>query len=178
MWYEHNWKRYKEELIFLKGLLNACDHLSSAGERSIRLLPSISETLRLRIQKSLRPLQRQANQTLNNLVLRAPTGYGKTEAALLWADANALKKGEKISNRIFYILPYKSSINAMYERMLEYFKSAELIGILHSSSSYYLYTSNLEYKRLSSLYRKIFSPLKVTTPFQIMKAFLASASLK
>ena len=171
MWYEHNWKRYKEELIFLKGLLNACDHLSSAGERSIRLLPSISETLRLRIQKSLRPLQRQANQTLNNLVLRAPTGYGKTEAALLWADANALKKGEKISNRIFYILPYKSSINAMYERMLEYFKSAELIGILHSSSSYYLYTSNLEYKRLSSLYRKIFSPLKVTTPFQIMKAF-------
>lgn len=171
-WYDKNWEKYKDELIFLKGLLNACDHLSSAGENSIKLLPLIIETLRLKIpEENWRPLQKRASQILNNLLLRAPTGYGKTEAALLWANANAFKNKKGVSNRIFYVLPYKSSINAMHGRMLEYFKNPELVGILHSSSSYYLYTSNFEYKRLSSLYGKIFTPLKVTTPFQIMKAF-------
>jgi len=171
-WYNQNWKNYKEEIIFLKGLLNACDHLSSAGENSIRLLPFIGETITLRIPKEKwRPLQKQANQISGNLLLKAPTGYGKTECALLWADANSHLINTEVSNRIFYVLPYKASINSMYDRMLEYFKSPELVGILHSSSSYYLYASNFEYKRLSSLYQKIFTPLKVTTPFQIMKAF-------
>jgi len=172
-WYDRNWRKYKEELIFLKGLLNACDHLSSAGENSVRLLPPISDIIAFRIPRDKwRPLQNLASQTEGNLILRAPTGYGKTESALLWADANSYKKNKSgIPNRILYILPYKVSINAMYERMLDYFKSPELVGILHSSSSYYLYTSNLEYKRLSSLYQKIFTPLKITTPFQIMKAF-------
>ncbi|AKG92219.1 CRISPR-associated helicase Cas3/CRISPR-associated endonuclease Cas3-HD [Geoglobus ahangari] len=171
-WYDQNWKRYRKELIFLKGLLNACDHLSSAGENSVKLLPTISETLALTIPRDAwRSLQKQAIQVKGNLLLRAPTGYGKTEAALLWADANGHHSGNRISNRIFYVLPYKASINAMYDRMLEYFKNPELVGVLHSSSSYYLYASNLEYQRLSSLYRKIFTPLKVTTPFQIMKAF-------
>ncbi|KUJ94611.1 CRISPR-associated helicase Cas3' [Archaeoglobus sp.] len=171
-WYDHNWEKYKEELIFLKGLLNACDHLSSAGETSIRLLPFIADAVSLRIpREGWRPLQKQANQIKGNLLLRAPTGYGKTECALLWSDANSHSTKKGISSRIFYVLPYKASINAMYDRMLEYFKSPELVGVLHSSSSYYLYASNFEYKRLSSLYQKIFTPLKITTPFQIMKAF-------
>lgn len=171
-WYDRNWEKYREEIIFLKGLLNACDHLSSAGETSIKLLPFIVDAVSFKIpREEWRPLQKQANQIKGNLLLRAPTGYGKTECALLWADANSHSTKKGISNRIFYILPYKASINAMYERMLDYFKNPELVGVLHSSSSYYLYASNFEYKRLTSLYQKIFTPLKVTTPFQIMKAF-------
>jgi len=171
-WYDQNWEKYRKELILLKGLLNACDHLSSAGESSIKLLPIISEVIELGIPKEKwRDLQKQANQTKGNLLLRAPTGYGKTETALLWADANSYTTNKVVTNRIFYVLPYKASINAMHDRMLEYFKNPELVGILHSSSSYYLYASNFEYRRLSSLYKKIFTPLKVTTPFQIMKAF-------
>lgn len=171
-WHEKNWNIYRDLLIFLKGLLNACDHLSSAGESSLRLLPSIAEVISLKIpEENWRPLQKSASNVKSNLILRAPTGYGKTEAALLWADSNCYRVREKISNRIFYILPYKASINAMHDRLLFYFKNPELVGILHSSSSYYLYSSNFEYRRLSSLYRKTFTPLKVTTPFQIMKAF-------
>ncbi|AEC52739.1 DEAD/DEAH box helicase domain-containing protein [Pyrococcus sp. NA2] len=171
-WYDRNWKSHRNELIFLKGLLNACDHLSSAGENSVRNLPGIAEIIELEIpREKWRPIQIQANQTRGNLLLRAPTGYGKTEAALLWADVNAHRTKKGISNRIFYVLPYKASINAMHDRLLRYFRSPELVGVLHSSSSYYLYASNLEYRRLSSLYRKIFTPLKITTPFQIMKAF-------
>ncbi|AIF69980.1 RNA helicase [Palaeococcus pacificus DY20341] len=171
-WYERNCKAHRDVLIFLKGLLNAADHLASAGEISLRSLPFIAETLELKIpREKWRPLQEKANNVRGNLLLRAPTGYGKTEAALLWADANAYRQKKGISNRIFYVLPYKASINAMHERLLSYFKSPELVGILHSSSNYYLYSSSLEYKRLSSLYQKIFTPFKVTTPFQIMKAF-------
>jgi len=171
-WYDHNWEKYREELIFLKGLLNACDHLSSAGETSIRLLPSIAGAVAFKIPKEeWRSIQKQTQQIKGNLLLRAPTGYGKTECALLWADKNGYLTKKGISSRIFYVLPYKASINAMYDRMLDYFKNPELVGVLHSSSSYYLYASNFEYKRLSGLYQKIFTPLKVTTPFQIMKAF-------
>ncbi|AIY90674.1 CRISPR-associated helicase/endonuclease Cas3 [Geoglobus acetivorans] len=171
-WYDRNWEKYRGALIFLKGLLNACDHLSSAGENSVKFLPPIAEVIAFKIpRKEWRPLQKQANKIKGNLLIRAPTGYGKTETALLWADINGYSTKNGISNRVFYVLPYKASVNAMHERMLEYFKSPELVGVLHSSSSYYLYASNFEYKRLSSLYQKIFTPLKVTTPFQIMKAF-------
>ncbi len=171
-WYREELVKRKKDLTLLKGLLNACDHLSSAGENSIRLLPSIKRTLeRFISDKNLRELQIKAQTIEGDLMVRAPTGYGKTELSLLWADFNSKKVGDKITNRIFYILPYKASINAMYERFLRYFKEPELVGILHSTAKHYLYTSNLEYRRLPSLYQKIFTPLKVSTPFQIMKAF-------
>ncbi len=171
-WYEKKFAEYKRDLILLKGLLNACDHLSSAGESSIRFLPSFRSILGQFIpNKNLRTLQIEAGKTIGNLIVRAPTGYGKTELSLLWADFNSKKVNDEIVNRIFYILPYKASINAMYERFLSYLKEPELVGVLHSTTKHYLYSSNLEYRRLSSLYQKIFAPIKVSTPFQIMKAF-------
>lgn len=44
----------------------------------------------------------------DNVVVIAPTGSGKTEAALLWLD------GEKG----FYTLPLKVSSNAIYDRIM------------------------------------------------------------
>jgi len=171
-WYERNSKKYWNELVFLRGILNASDHLASAGELAVRLLSDIRTAVETRVPlESWRPLQRQASETEGNLVLRAPTGYGKTEASLLWADRNAFKTKKGIASRIFYVLPYKASINAMHSRLLALFREPELVGVLHSSSSFYLYSSELEYRRLSSLYRKIYTPLKVTTPFQLMKPF-------
>ncbi|NJE03412.1 CRISPR-associated helicase Cas3' [Thermococcus sp. MV11] len=171
-WYERNVERYREELVYLRGLLNASDHLASAGELEVRLLPDIRTAVELRIpEEGWRPLQRAAWNTEGNLLLRAPTGYGKTEASLLWADRNAQRTRKGVSSRIFYVLPYKASINAMHSRLLGLFKDPALVGVLHSSSGFYLYSSELEYRRLSSLYRKIYTPLKVTTPFQLMKPF-------
>ncbi|BAD84649.1 DEAD/DEAH box helicase, fused to N-terminal HD domain [Thermococcus kodakarensis KOD1] len=171
-WYENNLEAERGTLTFMRGLLNASDHLASAGETEILLLPDIVERLELKIpMRKLRPLQVAASNSEGNLLLRAPTGYGKTEAALLWANRNAFRNKEGITSRIFYVLPYKASINAMHQRMMDIFSDPSLVGVLHSSASFYLYTSALEYKRLSSLYHKIYTPLKVTTPFQLMKAF-------
>jgi len=171
-WYEGNLDGERLTLTLMRGLLNASDHLASAGETSIALLPDIGERLELKIPgEKLRPLQVEASATEGNLLLRAPTGYGKTEASLLWANRNAFRSGKEIASRIFYVLPYKASINAMHRRLLGLFSEPELVGVLHSSAGFYLYSSSLEYKRLGSLYRKIYTPLKVTTPFQLMKAF-------
>lgn len=171
-WYEKNVTRYQNALILMRGLLNAADHLASAGELEVRMLPDIADRVTLRVPPdNWRPLQKAAGETVGNLVLRAPTGYGKTEAALLWANLNSYRTKGGISNRIFYILPYKASINAMHQRLLGLFSDPSLVGVIHSSSGFYLYSSDLEYRRLSSLYHKIYTPFKVTTPFQIMKAF-------
>ena len=176
-WYESdNWREYKHKLIFIKGLLNACDHLASAGEQSILYAPNPKFIINEKIP-TLKPLQFKALNTKGHAVLRAPTGYGKTEAALLWTSTNfnSIKRNKKdiFPNRVFYILPYRASINAMYERLLKYFKNTSMVGIIHSTSSYYLYEQQREYRRLSSLYRKIYSPIKVTTPYQIMKNFFS-----
>ncbi|NJE09877.1 CRISPR-associated helicase Cas3' [Thermococcus sp. MAR1] len=171
-WYERNARKYWSELVFLRGILNASDHLASAGELGVRLLSDIKAAVESRVPpERWRLLQRQAGETEGNLILRAPTGYGKTEASLLWANRNASLTKKGVASRIFYVLPYKASINAMHSRLLALFREPELVGVLHSSSSFYLYSSELEYKRLSSLYRKIYTPLKVTTPFQLMKPF-------
>jgi len=171
-WYETNLERERLTLTFMRGLLNASDHLASAGELNIALLPDIVDAIETKVPMEMwRPIQRRAFETEGNLILRAPTGYGKTEAALLWAHRNAFKSRKGIASRIFYVLPYKASINAMHKRLTGLFSDPALVGVLHSSATFYLYSSNLEYKRLNSLYRKIYTPLKITTPFQLMKAF-------
>jgi len=171
-WYERNSRKYWNELVFLRGILNASDHLASAGELGVRLLSDIKTAVESQVPpERWRPIQKQAGETEGNLILRAPTGYGKTEASLLWANRNAFRTKKGVASRVFYVLPYKASINAMHSRLLALFREPELVGVLHSSSAFYLYSSELEYRRLSSLYRKIYTPLKVTTPFQLMKPF-------
>ena len=60
------------------------------------------------------PSKRDRGQTAGQMILSAPTGSGKTEAALLWSNNNQC---ETLGNRVFYVLPYTASINAMYKRL-------------------------------------------------------------
>lgn len=60
-----------------------------------------------------------------NVIITASTGIGKTESALLWAD----------KSKLFYTLPLKVSINAMYDRISTmYGYDKDKVTLLHSDS--------------------------------------------
>lgn len=161
--------------IFLKGFLNACDHLASASKYEI--LTATENMRKVYSFSDLRYTQEKALITKGDAFLTAPTGSGKTEAALFWSDAN---QNIRKSKRVFYLLPYTASINAMYKRLQRDFKNKELVGILHGKVNYFLFKSFSENdytlarskaKEISDLTKKIYRPYKILTPFQILKSF-------
>jgi CRISPR-associated endonuclease/helicase Cas3 len=70
-------------------------------------------------------IQSRAAAADGHLVLSAPTGSGKTEAALLWA-------GRQPQTRLLYLLPTRLTSNAMYERIKEYV--GDLAGLTHGTA--------------------------------------------
>ena len=171
--------------MLLRGCMIACDHLASAGRTRIyRALDDLGGHLRRQIEQKGRTFrgwdrfQDDAAATSGHLMLSAPTGSGKTEAAMLWSDTN---ENESLGRRVFYVLPYTASINAMYNRLLN-LVSEDHIGLLHGKANYFLYRSmvdreytpdaaRVETRETQNLTRKIYKPYKVLTPFQLLKAF-------
>ena len=102
------------------------------------------------------------NNINENLVVVAPTGIGKTEAALIWAD------GEKC----FYTLPYMVSSNAIYDRIKKTYNYGN-VTLLHSGSmQYFIDESKRGDESAYNAYQrsKLLSfPLTVCTVDQIFK---------
>ena len=124
--------------MLIRGCMIACDHLASAGKNEFQTaLNSLEACLVEQIKQFDRwePFQKDSGDTTGQLMLSAPTGSGKTEAALLWSDKNQC---ETLGNRVFYVLPYTASINAMYER-LKKLVSDDKIGVLHGKAIYFMY---------------------------------------
>ncbi|MXZ00044.1 CRISPR-associated helicase Cas3', partial [Candidatus Poribacteria bacterium] len=175
--------------MLLRGCMIACDHLASAGKNEIQpALDSLQIHLMQHVEQKAKQkgthfqgwesFQKTSGETTGQLMLSAPTGSGKTEAALLWSDKN---QGETFGNRVFYVLPYTASINAMYNRLKD-LVSDDKIGVLHGKAAYFVYQQlvDKEYTQREaaesarqeiSLTRKICRPYKVLTPFQLLKAF-------
>lgn len=161
--------------IFLKGFLTACDHLASGGKYSI--LSGIEDMRAVYNFPEMRKTQSKALETKGDAFLIAPTGTGKTEASLFWSHAN---QNPGRSRRVFYLLPYTASINAMYKRLQKDFKNPELTGIQHGKAMYYLYRSfedeedyliaTKKAKEVKNLTDKIYRPYKIATPHQILKS--------
>ena len=68
-----------------------------------------------------------------NIIAIADTGMGKTEGGFLWGG----------NNKIFFVLPLRTAINAMYKRVKLFVPKnkilEERVGLLHSNSlEYYL----------------------------------------
>jgi CRISPR-associated endonuclease/helicase Cas3 len=176
--------------IFIKGFLNACDHLASGSKYHI--LNGIQDMRSIYNFPELRKMQEESLNTKGSAFLTSPTGSGKTEASLFWSDAN---QNAISSRRVFYLLPYTASINAMHKRLQKDFKEEDKVGLLHGKASYFLYkglSDDLEkyseiendsdnydkikkkVREIKGLSKKIYRPYKVLTPFQILKAFFGS----
>ncbi len=167
--------------MLMRGCMIACDHLASAGKNEIQTaLDNLEAELTQQIKQfeKWESFQEESGETTGQLMLSAPTGSGKTEAALLWSDKN---QSETKGNRVFYVLPYTASINAMYDRLKD-LVSEDKIGILHGKANYFVYKALADneytYKETASqvreqqnLTKKICRPYKVLTPFQLLKAF-------
>ena len=158
-----------EEYLLIKGLLNKFDYTVSAGYERAEIAPDLREKkLKKNIEvylqnKELRPAQKFMMEHRNeNLVVVAPTGSGKTEAALLWLN------GEKG----FYTLPLKVSSNAIYSRIKNNY-SYENVALLHSDSmAMYLkeYKENdLDINEKYDRARMLAQPLTVCTVDQLFK---------
>lgn len=177
--------------IFLRGLLVGADHLASAAvteknardEDIVGAVPEINQISPSTFEFPLNDHQRSCARTKGSIFLDAPTGSGKTEAALLWAQAN---QSQEQSRHIFYVLPFTASINAMYKRLGdESLFGNDAVSFLHGRSSYFLYrwltesepeTDEKETARRVRQARQqtkeLYYPVKVVTPHQILMAFL------
>jgi CRISPR-associated endonuclease/helicase Cas3 len=178
-----------------RGALVCADHLASSNLRKPLNGWSISRTSLENYAKThieqwteWNYAQKEAERKAanGNALLIAPTGAGKTEAAILWALQNR-KGGE----RIFYVLPYQVSINSMAERLSMVFPSEtgatnlyenSNVSILHSNTTlaYFQDALNDEMDTQKAIEiadanknaaRQIYSPIKVTTVYQLLNIF-------
>lgn len=158
---------FDEELIYLKGILHRADHIASAGiteEPKVYLNFEAYVTLK----KHITPKKfQQSVRDKGALLLVAPTGSGKTEAALCWAGT---RKG-----KIIFTLPTRASVNAAFKRLRGYY--GDDVSILHGEAGRFMYsTLKKELEDLEaieegiheiSLSRNLLKPVIVTTIDQI-----------
>ncbi len=168
----------RQRLIWLRGLLLAGDHLASGHGTRLPELEQTESFLNLRVWY---PYQDRVQAVAGHLILQAPTGAGKTEAALLWALRN-----RRAGERIFYVLPTQASIEAMVQRLRQQFGNDAVAPLHHrvidlefqrhfSAEESPNYTKSAQYARQQAdLYRQFYSPLKVLTPHQILKHMFGS----
>jgi len=166
--------------ILLRGYLVQADHTASAHAGPFHAPPVHRETILTATGISPAALyehQKHAASITGNALLIAPTGSGKTEAALLWA-AHHKASGRPLP-RVFYALPYQASMNAMYDRLQRVFPRA--VGLVHGRSTLALYRRLMERdydpqhaaqeaRWMNNVARLHLPPIRVFSPYQMLKA--------
>ncbi|MBF0103318.1 MAG: CRISPR-associated helicase Cas3' [Desulfobacterales bacterium] len=170
--------------MLLSGSVKICDHMGSAEIKEISRLAADNFYFLDQFKDRCYEHQKRCGDINGNVFLMAPTGSGKTESALFWIRKQLQSSHQ---GRIFYILPYTASINAMHRRFIRGFEKNDVtpettryIGIVHGKLSQYLaqYFEESEdnhqelhsrLKKIKDLHRQMVHPLKIVTPFQILK---------
>ena len=148
--------------ILLKGYLNYCDHLGSAG--NITIDKGFNSLDRFKFN-NYNSIQNKAMNTREDVLIQAMTGLGKTAASLLWS--NNVQNEDK-SKRIYYILPFTASINSLYKDFLNRNISTTM---LHSKAEYFMDKLHEEYNYKLMKYST--KQLNICTIFQLAKAIFS-----
>lgn len=174
------WK-YRRQALFVRGLMLQADRLASAQAPPLRSprLDGVVTALPEH-EEGWYNHQRQAARHVGSLLLAAPTGSGKTEAALLWARCQ-LRDGRR--GAVCYLLPYQASLNAMYRRFIErYGLEQEEVALLHSRTVQAVYRELIraeseeqagayqQAQRVKALGRLHQQPVLLATPYQLLRA--------
>ncbi|MGM9535459.1 MAG: CRISPR-associated helicase Cas3' [Intestinibacter sp.] len=166
-------KKYKKlvediESILLKGYLQYCDHVASAGIKKIEKGFSAIDVFKFNKYNSIQ------NQVLNlkdreDILIIAPTGLGKTATSLFWSD---LLQNKEKSKRIYYLLPYTASINSLYKNMSS--KNIS-VSMMHSRAEYFLnkMEEDEDIKKLYNIFKKSVKQLNISTIYQIVKVIFS-----
>jgi len=137
-------QKERKDYIFYKALLNISDWTGSSQKRLLengihysesdladQIVNKLLSDGKDEIAKNFSFKKFQlASKTTKNVIAIAPTGSGKTEAALLWASQ------KKDWERIIYLLPTRVTSNAIFDRLGEYF-GYDHIALVHSSARLY-----------------------------------------
>lgn len=162
----------RREAILLRGYFRMADCAGAARAPSFAALPPLEPQLPP-------PDMRYPHQTAcaaalsQPTLLTAPTGSGKTEAALLWADSAR-------PPRLYYLLPYRASVDAMTAR-LERIAGADTVAPTHGRVLNSLYRQLTEKGRSANeaaktararvdIARLHTPPIRVATPYHLLRA--------
>jgi CRISPR-associated endonuclease/helicase Cas3 len=138
-------ERIAGEAAVLRGLMMLADHGASAHQGPLASLPAARLVSAGRRFPELRFHQRLAAETDGDAVLVAPTGSGKTEAALLWAARQlvASPSPPPLGRRLLYLLPFQASLDAMRLRLQR--DLATPVGLRHGRAMVSLYEELLDW---------------------------------
>lgn len=158
-----------KDLIILKGYLQLCDHLASAGVVKIEGNINTNELYNYRDLSSIQTKVKNIKEK-KDIIIQAMTGLGKTSTAMYWSDMIQNKDKNK---RIYYILPYTASINAKYHEFNELGIST---AMLHSKAQYFLnreMEDAEECKGQYQMFKKSVKQVTVCTIYQLFKAIFS-----
>jgi len=122
------------EVVYVKGTLHISDWAAS-GKHELDMTPPV---FHLPFPKPT-PIQQKLHGIDSKwIIAQAPTGTGKTEAALLWA-------AKQRRPRLLYVLPNTSTIEGLVPRMERYFGS---VSAVHGHTLQSLLEKGLEDRKL------------------------------
>lgn len=126
------------EYSALRGLLQFADHRASAKEDG-EFVPNLSPFSYTFPHPLKRPVQQIIEKCWDRdlLLLRAPTGAGKTDASLLWAS---LQIENKRADRLVIAMPTRFTSNAL---AINVTKTLSETGLYHSSAWYSKFQSDI-----------------------------------
>ena len=189
--YVSDYSSARELFVLMKGLLMTADWCASSNEpdyaTNVLVGPDlVAPYLQKKIEEDggtydgFRAFQKNCGKVKGHIIAVAPTGSGKTEAALLWA-LEQIKQGDV--SKILYLLPTMVTANSLHSRMEKFFSTHNHhVGLTHSMADLILRKEEDQEstRRESDLYRDLlfnrhfFPPVTVGTIDQLLTTLFHS----